>query len=805
MNQLANGPLWDCLPEELRWNRQWCVAGPKREPYSIGKSGLYGASPTNPSQWLDFETASEVAEHYGMGVGYVLSNTCAYTCIDLDVVDAETQKAKNRPIDPSEWTTQEQLNRYWKIVQAFDSYTERSASGKGLHIWVRGNIGVGCRRDGVEVYSQERFIVCTGDAVINKPIAEKPELLNALVAEIRAAQGASVTRGELVEIDPTEEDAVIWQRAVEASNAHKFIQLCEGRWQDLGYPSQSEADLALMSIFTFYSKSNEQCRRMFRQTGLGQREKAQKNNRALDYMLTQIRGRQAREEQQQAIIREQASALAEKLKAAQTPKQLINTMQMQTAAQLQGTNIAAPSLMPTAEMAPVLVEEQRGGLAWPPGMCGALAKFVYNSSIRPVKEVAIVTALGFLAGVCGKAFSIPGSGLNLYIILIARSAIGKEAMHSGMSYILKSLQRRFPQANTFVDFNDMASSSALYKTVATRPSFVNVAGEFGQKLKRFSQDDRAESQAVQLRVALTNLYQKSGPQSIVGGITYSNKDNNIAAVNGVSYSMIGETTPGTFYDSLTQSMMEDGFLSRFVVVEYDGKRPPANEHAITEPDAALADALAAICQQAHMLISTQNSQAVGRSAEAAVIMRRFEEECDTRINSTEDESQRQMWNRAALKAARIAALLAVADNYIQPVIQVKHYEWAVETIRHDIARMQVKIGDGTVGLGDSSREKKVIALCKDFLKKGGPSHHKDYPNEMFDAGIIPRRYLQLKTSRVSQFSTHKLGATKALDLAIGSLIDSGLLAEVQKAELNVLNFTGKAYRLVKLDAETNMV
>lgn len=803
MNQQADSSLWDCLPEELRWNRQWCIAGPDKSPYSVSNGVLYRADVTNPRQWLDFETACEVAEQHGAGIGYVLSSSCAYTCIDLDVVDAETQVAKGKPVDPTKWTTQKELDRYWKIVQAFDSYTEKSKSGKGLHIWVRGNIGEGCRRDGVEVYSQERFIICTGAAVIDKQVANKPELLATLVNEIRASQGAEKAKTTLVELDPVEPDEVIWQRAADAANGDKFRQLCEGNWQDMGYPSQSEADLALMSIFTFYSQSNEQCRRMFRMTGLGQREKARKNDKALNFMLTQIRGRQERDEKINAVIREQAAALVENMRAKQveTPGQLVQQMQAQMNAQLQGTNIPQAPLLPTADIAPVYVQEhQDAGLDWPPGMCGALAKFIYNASYRPVKEVSIITALGFLAGVCGKSFTIPGSGLNMYIILVARSAIGKEGMHSGISYILKAMQKRFPQAANFINFNDMASAPALYKTVVAQPCFLNVAGEFGQKLKRFSQDERAESASVQLRVAMTNLYQKSGPQSIVGGITYSNKDNNIAAVNGVSFSLIGETTPGVFYDSLTQSMMEDGFLSRFLVIEYDGRRPPANEHANTELDPRLADCIASLCQHSHMLISSQNHQAVGRDNRAADMLREFERECDNRINATFDESQRQMWNRAALKVARIAALLAVADNYIQPVMQQQHVEWALHVVRHDIERMSSKLGDGSVGFSDSSRERKVIALCKEYVTRGAPEWANVSP-DLVKAGIIPRRYLQLKTNKITQFDSHKLGSTRALDQTIASLIDSGVLALVAGSELSMFKYSGKAYRLVRLDAE----
>lgn len=282
-------PAFARIPMELQAIPQWCAAGSTKEPQTVAG---YRASVTNPNTWGSFEAVSTYATAHGLGIGYVLHESDKYVCIDLDVKDD---------------TPPEQLERFHKIIEAFDSYTERSRSGKGYHIWVQGTPDAGCRRDGVEVYSRERFIICTGDVVIDKPIAARPELLNLLISEIRNAQ--ATTTAELVEVEETDSDEAIWQKAADASNGAKFSKLWKGLWQEMGYGSQSEADFALLSMLAFYSKSNEQVRRLFRMSELGKREKATKNNRYIDRSLSGIRGRQQREDEQAAAIRAQMPAM----------------------------------------------------------------------------------------------------------------------------------------------------------------------------------------------------------------------------------------------------------------------------------------------------------------------------------------------------------------------------------------------------------------------------------------------------------------------------------------------------------------
>jgi Protein of unknown function (DUF3987) len=648
--------------------------------------------------------------------------------------------------------------------------------------------------------------VCTGDVVLDRPIRDRQEFLTHMASQMRAATPARANA--MVELEPLESDTEVFERAANAANADKFLALCRGEWEAAGeYPSQSEADLALMSMFTFYSQSNEQCRRLFRMTLLGKRDKAVKDDRYLNYTLSLIRGRQQRE---QAVLDKVVEAAAPMLRQAELARAEVARLESggeyRSEASLQAESVPLPVHIPPAAPSYTLPEPPAPSPAavkgneidWPPGLAGAIAGFIYRNAPRPVKEVAIVAALGWLAGVCGKAFMIPSSGLNLYIILVARSAVGKEAMHTGLSVLTQCLlDKGFVTASRFIDYSDFASGPALRKAVAANDSFVNVSGEWGRKLKRLSADGVADGPMQSLRTEMTNLYQKSGPQSIVGGMMYSKKEDNVASINGVNYSMIGETTPGTFYDALTESMMEDGFLSRFTVVEYAGVRPPSNPAQQHVPEDGLLQACGQLCMQASTLLNARTPMLVNRTPASTKLMEEFDKECDEQINKTLDESWRQMWNRAHLKALRIAALLAVADNNLAPMISETHMHWAIDLIKRDIRIMQRKIDDGDVGTGDATRERKLLSMCKEYLTTVPKGYA--IPDAMHQQGVIPRKYFQIRSLRLTIFSSAKQGAIRALDDTLRSMCDSGYLLEVDKMKAaDSYGFHGRCYRIVNL-------
>src|SRR5690606_39521529 len=142
VGQASEGPQPGALPAELRALPQWCVTPGTATDKAPRTIDARHARTTDPSTWTDFDTACRAASEKGWRVGFVFTANDPFTCIDLDVVNEQTQRAKGEAVDASKWTTAETIERYISGVERLNSYTERSRSGFGLHVIVKGNIGM---------------------------------------------------------------------------------------------------------------------------------------------------------------------------------------------------------------------------------------------------------------------------------------------------------------------------------------------------------------------------------------------------------------------------------------------------------------------------------------------------------------------------------------------------------------------------------------------------------------------------------------------------------------------------------------
>lgn len=769
------------IPMEMKGYEQWVcwryeesdTGKPTKVPYSALTS--QHANVNDPLTWCHFESACR-ALHSGWwnGIGFVLTENDPYGFIDLD-----QPKSPNGEILPqNEFDIAH--NRQQKIYEVFDSYAELSPSGNGLHIIVKGNLKNGRKRSSVEIYSSQRFMTMTGNVFRNAPINDHSTQLNSLWEEMGKGRDASLFYAGLENISVTEEQ--IMQMAATASNGEKFRDLYfDGNWQKY-YPSQSEADFALIDIIAFYSKNRMQTSAIFLKSKLAEREKSRASyrinymlNRCFDNLLPPVDFEGLRNQVNAAI----ELRAREEMQKEEIQRTITHTAALKLDENKEYLNLELPLELP----------EDSGIYSVPPGLVGQIAQFVYSQAPLPVPEIALVAAIGLMSGIIGKAYNISNTGLNQYTLLLSPTGSGKEAISSGISKIMKQVKKLVPPAGDFRGPAEIASPQALAKCLSETPSIFSILGEFGLLMKQIASENTNPNMAG-LRRMLLDLFNKSGESDELERTIYSDKAKNTSKVNAPAFSIVGESTPGRFYESLSEEMISEGFLPRFNIIE--NFSPPAkfNEGAaLATPSDELVKSVATLCANSLNLISQNKVIHVQESDEARIILKEFREYAYSQVIATQLDVKRMLWNRAHVKALKLSSTVAVGINPFQPTIDAASAKWAIEIVKHGINVLSKRFERGEIGLDNEENKQLVVTIekIKDYLtlpwekikKLAGPINENLYHNR-----IIPYAYIQHATASMSTFKKDKNGASFALKRCLKILIERGDLEEISRADLS---------------------
>jgi putative DNA primase/helicase len=260
------------VPEALVQRPQWVVW--KYERRRVGNAGwkwtklpvnpLTGrnARSNQPDTWSTFQEALSALQNHPevySGIGYMFSAEDPFCGVDFD----DCRDPETGVID--EWAAQ--------LVTRFASYTEVSPSRTGLKTFVRGTKPEGRNRPGhIEMYDCGRYFAVTGQR-----LPETPPTVEERQAELeRLQQCLNHGSGQRDDEPPTEEiqqpphcltDLELIEKAKHAGNGEKFSRLWSG--DTSGYPSQSEADLALCCLLAFWTgRDPARIDSLFRQSGL---------------------------------------------------------------------------------------------------------------------------------------------------------------------------------------------------------------------------------------------------------------------------------------------------------------------------------------------------------------------------------------------------------------------------------------------------------------------------------------------------------------------------------------------------------
>lgn len=784
------------IPQEMRAYDQWIVwrleekpgtTKPTKVPY-IARPNAGKASVTDPSTWVSFEDvlkapltcqgivpwdyqndrpSKTVAETGFSGVGFVFTAADPFTGIDLDDTHGDV----------------EAYERQLKIFHEFASYSELSPSGNGVHIIVKGKLPHGRRRAEIELYSAERYFTMTGNVQRLAPIEERQELLQLLFDQMG---GAANVHAVVEDKDQKHTDEEIVAMAASAANGDKFGKLHRGEWQG-DYPSQSEADIAYVDIIAFYTQNLEQIRRLFRVSALGQTPKDNYEHRGdraayVEYMV------------RKSFDRQLPKVDAEGLRL------LMAKMMADSAAAEPGGNAAAPDAR-GKELDSAATPLPASGARvnpFPPGLLGEVAQFIMDVSPRPVPQIALAGAIGLLSGICGRAYNVSGTGLNQYVLLMATTGTGKDAIALGISKLMQAVGQSVPAAKDFLGPGELVSSAGLIKWMDKKPAVISVLGEVGIMMQQMA-SQTANAHLKGLQRTLLQMYSKSGNGNTFDPSAYSDKDKNTGFIHSPSLTIVGETVPHTFYEMLDDAMIASGLLPRFLTFEYTGERGYLVEGRETiQPSFMLVQQLADLCAGALTLSHNHNVHNVPLDNEAQETFRNFDHWTTDQINQAKSETLKHLWNRAHLKAMKLAAVCAVGINPTHPLITMNETMWATKLVVDQTTALIAKFEAGEVG----SQVGNEVSQTNEIIKAIGTTINSPFERyskygdteEMHRDGVVSYSHISRRVIAMAAFRQDRFGATNAIKRAIAGLLENDELRELPKAQMQAKYGRGaKAY------------
>ncbi len=159
---------YERIPYELKKLNRWvCAYADDKTPMCAFENKP--ASSTNVSTWGSFNTSVEAVECGAYDdIGFVFNENDGYVGVDID--DGYTEEGFISELAAD-------------VIASCQSYTEKSRSGRGFHIILRGHIPFKGKNNlsGLEIYKSSRYFIMTGKTILFNTIINNQTAIDYIV------------------------------------------------------------------------------------------------------------------------------------------------------------------------------------------------------------------------------------------------------------------------------------------------------------------------------------------------------------------------------------------------------------------------------------------------------------------------------------------------------------------------------------------------------------------------------------------------------------------------------------------------
>lgn len=321
-----------------------------------------------------------------------------------------------------------------------------------------------------------------------------------------------------------------------------------------------------------------------------------------------------------------------------------------------------------------------------PGALGAVVDYFNSTAVRPQPGFAVQTALALGSVLVGRRFKTEKNNFSsLYFLNIAKSGTGKEHSKSVIENVLS-----FVGKDGLIGGNGFTSTGAVMSELLARPVCITVIDEMGKYLEATKEKGGAGAQQKDVKTtlmeAIGRLHGTLRPK------TYSTmsvkSDVNGRKIIHPALTLLGMTTPSTFFDNVDKSQIEDGFLGRFICLQSFTPRSSGGFPEFIEPDHSIKSWVESLDSRFHGNLSSCQIADVAPSIcileydqEALQIFREFDEEIIREMDKHESAGLDRLLGRTSEFAMRISLILALSEDPTASKIGKNQAKWATDYMR----------------------------------------------------------------------------------------------------------------------------
>jgi len=342
-----------------------------------------------------------------------------------------------------------------------------------------------------------------------------------------------------------------------------------------------------------------------------------------------------------------------------------------------------------------------------PGFIGEVMAFSLGTAPYPNVGLSFCGAIALQSFLCGrKVRDASDLRTNIYLLALAGAGTGKDHPRKINNRILFTIDQTRGLGDKF------SSGEGIEDQLAKCPNTLYQNDEVDGMLQAIKAGKEHHHKSM-----MTTLLSMYSYANSVYPIRHKAGKDSGGSIDQPHITLYGTATPKSYYESLSERMLTNGFFARMVVVDVADRSDGQDGAIIDDLPAAVVETAKwwnenqPYAEPGNLRGEHPKTAIVPYTDDARELMNGFRALCDGEYRKAprEDEVTRTVWGRGNENARKLALLYACSKNHVEPVVDLDAAEWARAFSEHQIRRM-LHLSNEYVARNEFD------AMCKEMLR-----------------------------------------------------------------------------------------